>query len=246
MVRPVSSPSSAPGSCFDCRAHEHSPWCKMANGALAELDEAKLLLSYRPGQLIFMEGDPCRGIYCIQSGTVAVRKVGPSEADSVVGLHHAGETLGYDAFVTDRPFRSTAEATTETRICYIERSTLKAVIEAHPTIAHRFLEEMVARTDDAQMMLVACRELPVRARLANSLLLLRNRYASIDEEGCLRFELPVSRGLLASLVGARPESLSRAIQALERAGVAEFRGRTVLVHDLDDLLDEIEGSPNRA
>ena len=56
----------------------------------------------------------------------------------------------------------------------------------------------------------------------------------------MTFTLPFTRQLLASLIGARTESLSRAIRALEMAGVARFDGRTVVVPDLDGLLDEIE------
>ena len=47
--------------------------------------------------------------------------------------------------------------------------------------------------------------------------------------------------LIACLVGVRPESLSRGIRQLEAAGVAHFRGKRVVVPDLDALLDEIEG-----
>jgi hypothetical protein len=45
---------------------------------------------------------------------------------------------------------------------------------------------------------------------------------------------------MASTIGTRPESLSRAIRALEQSGVAGFKGKQVLVRDLDDLLDEVE------
>ena len=233
-------------SCFACRSRDHSPWCALTGDALAELDQAKLPFRYKPGQFLFFEGDPCRGIYCIDSGTVALRRVGPSESESVMGLCHPGDTLGYGAFLADSDHRNTAEATTECQVCYIDGSILKGVIEKNPAVAHRFLVKMAAKIDDAEAMLVSCRTLSVRARLANTLLLLKDRYASADEEGRLTFELPFSRGLLASLVGTRPESLSRAIRALDLAGVAKFQGRNVLVHDLDDLLDEIENDSNGA
>jgi CRP/FNR family transcriptional regulator len=205
------------------------------------LDEAKLALSCSPGQVLFVEGDPCRGIYCIQSGVVALRKAGHGETNSVVALRHSGDTLGYRAFAADSPYRNSAEATTECQLCYVDRSVLKGILEANPAVANHFLCLAASETDQLETLVVTCRSLPVRARLANVLLVLKDRYASADEEGNLRFELPLSRGVLASLIGARPESLSRAINALGQDGVAQFRGREVLVSDLDDLLDEIEG-----
>ena len=47
---------------------------------------------------------------------------------------------------------------------------------------------------------------------------------------------------MASAIGTRPESLSRAIRALQDSGTATFRGKLVTVSDLDDLLDEAEAS----
>jgi CRP/FNR family transcriptional regulator len=242
LVRPLrlDDRKASPRGCFDCSAREHAPWCTLAGDALAALDEVKLLRAYQPGQFLYIEGDPCHGIYCISSGTVALRKAGRGEGNSVVALRHPGETLGYGAFVTDRPHANTAEATSETQVCFIENSRLKSLIEANPSVAHRFVIQMVQSKERAEELLAVCRELPVRARLANTLLALKDRHASVDEQGYLRFELPLSRGHLSSLVGVRPESLSRAIHALEQDGVARFRGREVIVRDLDDLLDEVE------
>jgi hypothetical protein len=42
------------------------------------------------------------------------------------------------------------------------------------------------------------------------------------------------------MLGARPESLSRAIRELSDAGVAVFEGRDVMIPDLDALIDEVE------
>ncbi len=42
------------------------------------------------------------------------------------------------------------------------------------------------------------------------------------------------------MIGARPESTSRAIKALQSDNVARFEGRSAIVDDLDRLLDEID------
>jgi len=246
MVGPVRIKQNHSSSCFACGEGSPDSWCgRLVLGARSELDQTKVLLNFQPGQLVFREGDPCNGIYIIRYGTVAQLSAGPSEEDSVVGICHQEDTLGYRAFVTDSPHRYSAEATTECQVCYIDRSTLKSVIDADPAVGHRFLCEMAVKKEEIEALIVKSRTLPVRARLAQVLLVFKDRYAKADEEGRMRFELPISRGILASVVGTRPESLSRAIRALEQDGVAEFQGRSVLVDDLDDLLDEIEGRSSR-
>ena len=156
LVRPphLDSRGASPRGCFDCSAREHAPWCTLAGDALAALDEVKLLRRYQPGQFLYIEGDPCHGVYCVSSGMVALRKAGRVEGNSVVALRHPGETLGYGAFVTDRPHANTAEATTETQVCFIERSRLKSIIEANPTVAHRFVVQVIQSKESAETLLV--------------------------------------------------------------------------------------------
>jgi CRP-like cAMP-binding protein len=45
---------------------------------------------------------------------------------------------------------------------------------------------------------------------------------------------------MAAVIGARPESLSRAIRALQDDGVVVFDRRRIIIEDLDNLLDEID------
>ena len=67
----------------------------------------------------------------------------------------------------------------------------------------------------------------------------------MDDAGNLRIKLPMSRRDMASAIGTRPESLSRAIRAMELSGTATFKGKNVTVQDLDDLLDEVERSDQK-
>ena len=207
--------------------------------ALAELESVGSQFRYRAGQTLFWEGEPCGGIYRIESGTVALSRFGPGDTIGVVGLRHVDDTLGYLAVMTSGSHRNTALAASECRVRYIDRAGLRWLVSRSPALERHFLVELATGLGAAEEQLVALRSLSLRARIAAALLSLRSRYAVADAEGCLRFELPLSRKLLASWVGARPESLSRAIRELESDGVATFSGRRVRVDDLDDLLDEL-------
>jgi CRP/FNR family transcriptional regulator len=87
--------------------------------------------------------------------------------------------------------------------------------------------------------------LPLRARAAHLLLVLKDRSATADEQGRLTIDLPLTRRDLAAMLGARPESLSRLIKAFETEGIARFGAREVVVPDLDVLMDQL-GTPAEA
>ena len=65
-------------------------------------------------------------------------------------------------------------------------------------------------------------------------------YGTVSRDGMVKLELPLSRRDLAAMVGARPESISRAIRRLEDDGIAEFSGRMVTIPEVGRLHEEIE------
>jgi CRP-like cAMP-binding protein len=58
--------------------------------------------------------------------------------------------------------------------------------------------------------------------------------------------IPMSRRNMASAIGTRPESLSRAIRQLKESGTTQFSGKHVVIADLDDLLDASENQKSTA
>ena len=57
--------------------------------------------------------------------------------------------------------------------------------------------------------------LPVRARLAHLLLVLKDRYGTVDDTGELQIQLPLSRQDMAAMIGTRAETIARAVRSLE-------------------------------
>ena len=67
--------ASTPSSCFTCQNRDRTEWCVLAEDDIALIDRIKVSRSYQPGQIIYTQGDPTRGIFCIEAGTVAIRKM---------------------------------------------------------------------------------------------------------------------------------------------------------------------------
>jgi CRP/FNR family transcriptional regulator len=204
------------------------------------LNRSKTTRTYRPRQVIFHDDSPCLGVYCIESGTVALKKVDAQCKEQILRLCQVGETLGYRAYFADLPHEATAEAIADSRICFIPREVVRELLGHNPALGYHFLRRFALELGEVEDRMIAHRSLPVRARLAHLLLVLKDRFDRVDESGDIVMELPLSRTDLAALIGARPESLSRAIRSLEEAGVAKFDGRILTIRDVDGLLDEVE------
>lgn len=227
-------------SCFSCQGREDSEWCTLVADEIRQLNEAKTCNTYRAGQTIFYQGNPCLGIYCIMDGTVALRKTDACGNSVIVRLAGAGQTIGYRDFFGRSPYAAGAEAATDCAICFIDHAAVRCLLEKNPSIGHNFLARLAQDLEQSEQARLNANTLSVRARLAHLLLVLKDSHGETDEHGNIIIALPLARQDVAAMIGARPESVSRAVRALESDDVVRFAGRDAIVHDLDQLLDEIE------
>jgi len=234
------APIARLANCFHCDARGSAEWCPLETDDLRVLNQAKVASHYQPGQAVFYQGNPCLGVFCIESGTVAVRKTDPHGNSVIVRLAHGGETLGYRAFFAGVPYRAGADALTAARICFVEKSTVRTLLDHQPAVAQAFLRHMARDLEDAEEARLKAASLSARAQLAGLLLVLKQRFGTMTRDGTLIIELPLSRQDLAAVIGARPETIARAVRSLEQSNVAQFKGRSVVIPDLDALMDEAD------
>jgi CRP/FNR family transcriptional regulator len=227
-------------NCFTCQNRNKDEWCALSLEDMTLLDKAKITYTFEPGQTIYAQGDACRGIYDIESGTVAVRRTDADGNSILVRLAHAGQTLGYRDYFGGKEYTSSAEALRGTRVCHIASAAMRELLDHNPALGLRFLERIAADLDTAEESLLQRSTLPIRTRLAHLLLTLKFRYGVALEDGTIQIRLPMQRQDMAALLGTRPETLARAFQAMRNDGVLVSSGRTVTIPDLDGLLDEIE------
>jgi CRP/FNR family transcriptional regulator, anaerobic regulatory protein len=227
-------------SCFTCQSRERSEWCALKNDDLELLNRSKITVNYRPGQNVFVQGNPCNGIYCIEEGTIAIRRVDAQGNSILIRLAHAGQTLGYRDFFGGQGHTGSAEALAPSRVCHVDGHALRDMLGHNPTLGLNFLTHLAEDLDSAEESILQNSALSVRTRLVHLLLTLKDRFAGVTDDGTIELSLPLARQDLAALLGTRPETIARTIHALESDSVATFTGRIVRIPDLDMLLNEIE------
>ena len=230
------------GNCFNCPNRERTEWCTLGDDELQRIVDANKIREFLPGEALYHQGDPCHGVYCIHSGMVGIRRVDIDGNSVLLGLAHAGDTLGYRALLTGNEHKISAEILKKGAVCFIDKRTVRGLIEQNPALGHRFLTRAIKDLEETEDKFLESVTLSVRARFAHLLLVLKDRYAKAAEgDKELVLELPLSRQDMAAMIGVRPETMSRTIRQFEEDGIAEFSGRTVRVSDVSSLLDEFEG-----
>ena len=226
--------------CFDCKVRERTEWSVLSCEELEQIEAAKNARAHLPGEVLFHEGDANRGVYCLQSGLVGVRKTDIDGNSILLRLAYPGETLGYRSFLAGEDHADSAEVLKASVVCFIDRAPIRRILEVKPALGLRFLRRAARDLGSADERILQSVTLSVRARFAHLLLVLKDRYGMASEGGEIRLELPLSRQDLAAMIGTRPETMSRTIRQMEADGIARFSGRSVVVPTLDGLLDELE------
>lgn len=228
-----------PPSCLTCEGRARNEWCALAGPELARLEAARSDRVLAAGDVLFRQGQGCEAIHCVESGLVGLRRSDPQGNSILVGLAHATDTLGYAALFSGGRHSETAVALIESRVCAIGRATVESLVASNAPLALRFLRRLAREVRAFEQERLNALVLPVRARLAQLLLSLADRYGRAPDAGGLEVVVPLARQDMAALLGVRPESVARAVRALSDAGVARFVGRLVTIPSLDALLAEL-------
>jgi CRP-like cAMP-binding protein len=231
---------SIPGAnCLECRLRQHNEWRVLAAEEVKLLAQARKCRLYQSGEPIFSAGEPSHGIYCVASGTVAIRKIDAEGNAVLVQLGYPGDTLGYRGLLLGENRRSSAEALGPSKVCFIDKQTVRSLLDRNPSLGLQFLRRVATDLDDAHTKLVQNATFSNRTKFIHLLLVLMNRHGHTVTDGGQVMTLPLSRRDLASMIGTRHETLSRIIGRLEEDGIARFSGRTVHVAQPHSLFDEI-------
>lgn len=189
----------------------------------------------RRGEIIFREGEPCRGLYLILEGEVRVYRSNASGKEQVLATYRSGESIGEVALFDEGPYLAAARATRDGRILFLPLDEVQALYQTHPEVSHAVVRELAQRVRKLAALLDRMTLHDVPARVASALLDQASEVGAAFRGGA--FELRCTQEELAAELGTARESVARALRELRESGTIEQRGRRIGVRDLKRLQD---------
>jgi CRP/FNR family transcriptional regulator len=227
----------SPHHSFDCESCEtrgSSVFSALDGPQLHVLSSSKACRVYHKGEMIFFVNDRPAGLYCIRHGNVKVYKVGGDGREQIIRLVGAGEILGYRSLIAGTPYSSFAMPIEETHICFIPRSELMSLLTTDAAFSMRMMGLLSNELRSAEERIVEIAQKPVRERLAETLVVLLEKYGVEADGESLGIRL--TREELANIVGTATESVIRLLSEFNRDGLIEIRGRKLRIVDREGLL----------
>lgn len=185
---------------------------------------------FETGERIYKTQDPFKSLFIIKSGIVKVEKVVNHGNNHISGFHFPGDLIGLESF-DDKQNNYDAIALDDTWVCEMPLDRLdsrgQSIISVQQTII-TLLSKRIRQADD---MLSRIRYLSPEQRLLGFFEMLCERYFKQTIDSKKKLHLPMSKGDIASYLGMRPESVSRALRNLQNQGVIQNHLKTIEIKD---------------
>jgi len=187
--------------------------------ALAAAGRTRVL---KRGEMLFAAGDKMSACATLISGALKVSAVDREGTEQILALVHPSGFIG-ELFA---PFaHHDVVALTDSKLCTFARADIDRAIDTYPALARALLRR-------AQEDLLATRNLleltghaSAEARLAA---LLHDFAAAVSTSPCHlanTFELPLTRGEIANMLGLTIETVSRKLGEIEELGAISRKGK---------------------
>jgi CRP-like cAMP-binding protein len=192
----------------------------------------------RPGEVLFEEGQPCRGLFIVAEGSVEVRQTSLRGREQVFHTEGPGATLGEGPLFDRGGYIATAVATAATRVLFLRRADLLDLCRRHPAVALSILETMARRMRRFADIVSDLAFRPVPERLARYLDALARSTAPGSE-----LDLELTQAQLAARLGTVRELVARAFSELEESGVIARRRTRIVIRAPARLAALARGEP---
>ena len=223
--------------CADCAVRDQALCSSLSDVELGALNTLGRRRKIARGQTLIWAGD--ESIICanLLSGVLKLVAATPDGREQIVGLLYPADFVG-------QPYAGQADFTitalTESELCIFPRDAFERVLADHARMERLLLQRTLAALGIARTRIVSLARKSAQEKIASFLLDMALRATATGcratPGGPMTFDLPLTRGQIANVLGLTIETVSRQMTRLKTAGVIALPGgRTITISDPDAL-----------
>ena len=196
---------------------------------------------FSAGEMVFAEGEPCTGLYVVESGQVRIFKSSAGGREHVLGIEGPGSSVAELPVFDGGKYPASVSAIDEATLLFVSKQDFQSLCLAHPQVALKVLRVVGARLRRLVGIIEELSFTTVRHRLAAFLVRLARTSGKRTEDG-IEITLPANNQELASQIGTVRELVSRNLSRFQAEGMLRIEGRSVTVTDLKALEAELQSA----
>lgn len=204
-------------------------WSLLTDQQRQYLAENTEFRTYNKNELIYMENDSPTFLYCLTKGKVKVFKSGASGRTQIVRFIRPMGFFGYRAAFANEVYMTGASAFEESTLCVVPVGVMKHIIIENNRVAIYFIKQLASMLGDADLLTVSLTQKHIRARVADSLLSMKDIYG-VESDG-VTLSLYTSREDIANTCSMTTNNAIRTLSALAAEKVIGLDGKKIKILD---------------
>jgi CRP/FNR family transcriptional regulator len=218
----TSTHSPADFSLIDCLAR-HPFFAMLTSSDQASIASQAAARAFRAGALIFVDSEPCAGLWVVETGGVKVFKINPEGDEHILHFLGRGDTFSEISALDGGPNPANAAAMTDAVCWLVPSAVVTTALRTYPEMALSVIGKLTTRVRVLVDHIESLALYPVAARLARFLL----QQSDTPEGGAPH----VTRAAISAHLATTPETISRLLRSFEEAGAIQFDRHRIIIVD---------------
>ncbi len=219
--------------CRNCDSRFKSIFCTLSDADVDAISVNKSCCSYKKGQIIFNQNSVPHGIFVIYSGKVKVFQLAENGREQIVRMVKMGDVIGYRALLSNEHYSSTAQALTDSSICFIPKDLFFTMINKNHSVTNGLMKQLTQDLKHAENKITDLAQKSVKERMAEALLFIKETYGFEKDDKTINVVL--TREEIANLVGTATETAIRLLSTLKTEKLIDFEGKKIKLLNIPKL-----------
>lgn len=199
----------------------------------AILEKNLELTRYKKNDFVYREGEMPIGMQYLKEGMVKLIKEGIGGREQIIRMIPKDGLIGYRSLLAGEPHNGTTIAIEDSEIITISPEILYNVLLRNYEFSRALLKDLATELGFSHYRTVSLTQKHIRGRLAESILLLIEKYGFEHDQKTLRVYLP--REDLANLSNMTSSNAIRTLSIFAGEKVIAMDGRKIKVINLEKL-----------
>jgi CRP/FNR family transcriptional regulator len=211
------------------------------------IDELKVLAGHcvirrlRKDEILVAEGDPCEGLFVVQSGAIKLFKVAENGREQVLVIERAGSTVGEFSVFDSGTFPASALAAEDSTLLFLPKREFLELCQRNSQVAFAVIRSLAWRFRYLASLVEELSLKEVSHRLAR---FLRDRALKLGVRTRRGIEFPLeeTNQEIGAEIGTVRDLVSRNLRRFVDRGIIRLERRKVIVLDVAELEAQVAGA----
>ena len=167
-------------------------------------------------EVLFLASDPGDGCYRIEEGLLKVSMMSRTGTERILAFMGPGSIVGELSMIDGRPRSAAVVAVRDATLSFLSRAAFEAFAQRQPEIYKLLVTLLATRLRDTDTVIAAGSFLPLKGRVASTLLELAVHFGQDVGSGRVVIRQKIGQSDIAAMAGIARENVSRILNDWKR------------------------------